>query len=278
MTEQCLVNGLVTHFVDYSDRGFQYGDGVFTTTPVRQGRPALLERHMDRLARDADRLAIEFPHREIVRDLNALLDESSEGILKIQVTRGSGGRGYRMPDIRRTTRVLSVHPPLRLDSQLALRGASTRFCRQRLGCNEALAGVKHMNRLEQILARSEWSDKDIFEGLMLDYEGNLIEGTMTNVFVVKQGVLCTPRLDRCGVEGVMRALVLELAAREGYQACERRMVPEELEAADEIFLTNSVVGVVPVSRVEQETIPVGQITRALQRAVARSLGSDHPPG
>lgn len=277
MTEQCLVNGLVTHFVEHSDRGFQYGDGVFTTTPVRHGRPALLERHMARLARDAARLAIEFPHREIAQDLVALLDQSSEGILKIQVTRGSGGRGYRIPDTRRTTRVLSVHPPIRLDSQLALRGASTRVCLQRLGCNEALAGVKHMNRLEQILARAEWSDKDIFEGLMLDYEGNLIEGTMTNVFVVRHGIVCTPRLDRCGVEGVMRALVLELAGREGYTVCERRMVPEELKAAEEIFLTNSVVGVVPVSRVEQETFPVGEITRALQRAVARCLGSDHPP-
>lgn len=277
MNSECLVNGVATHFVDCLDRGFQYGDGVFTTTPVRHGRPIVLERHMARLARDAARLAIPFPHREIVRDVSALIDEYPEGILKIQVTRGSGGRGYRVPDVPDSTRVISVHPPPHVDPQLTLRGGAVRICHQRLGCNRALAGVKHMNRLEQILARSEWSDADVFEGLMLDYDGNLIEGTMTNVFVVDQGVLTTPLLDRCGVDGVMRSLVLESAAREGYAVCERRIVPDEIKACSEIFLTNSVVGIVPVRRIEKDTFPVGQMTRALQRMVVHTLDADHPP-
>lgn len=267
---RCMVNGHFTRHIECSDRGFQYGDGVFTTTPLQGGTAAFLNRHVARLANDAKRIGIPFPRDELLNDLSSLLEFAHDGILKIQVTRGCGGRGYRSPDPARPTRVLSVHPPVVLDSRHATQGVAVRFCRHHLACNELLAGIKHMNRLEQILARAEWSDPDIFEGLMLDVEGNLIEGTMSNVFVVRGGVLNTPILDRCGVEGVMRNLVLELAVQHGYPVNQGRIRPSELGGADEIFLTNSVIGVYPVRSVEGRSCAVGPLASALRQLIHRA--------
>jgi 4-amino-4-deoxychorismate lyase len=260
-----LVNGEPICRVEASDRGVQYGDGVFTTLPVRSGIPVFLGFHLDRLERDCLRLAIPFPNRELlIREACLLCASWSEAVLKIQITRGSGGRGYRPPDEAVPTRVLGIHPPPDYPPELAREGVAVRFCRTRLGINPALAGLKHMNRLEQILARAEWPLGEIREGLMLDAEGQVTEGTMTNLFLVKDGRIATPSLDRCGVAGVMRALVMEGAAQLGRAVEERRIGPDELDGADELFLTNSVIGVWPVRHLEQRAYPVGPLTREIE--------------
>ena len=122
-----------------------------------------------------------------------------------------------------------------------------RICRQRLGTQPGYAGLKHLNRLEQVLARSEF---DSGEGLMLDEEGCLVEGTSSNLFLLLDGRLHTPIIDRCGVAGVVRSLVLEVAREMRQPVVVRRILPEELEQAEGIFLTGSLLGIRAVDDIE----------------------------
>lgn len=268
-----LVNGRFSDdHASWLDRGFQYGDGVFTTLPVRGGQAVLLDRHVARLARDCDRLGVRFDcAAEIADEADRLCRMIPDAVLKIQITRGSGGRGYRIPHSSLPTRVLTLHSPSWYDESFRTRGVTVRVCNHRLGWNAALAGVKHMNRLEQILARAEWSDERVQEGLMLDQAGFLIEGTMSNLFFIQNARLRTPLLDQCGVHGIMRALVLEVAAGHGIPVEQGRFPRAELDRADEMFLTNSVIGLWPVSRIENMPIPVGPLTRRLASLVTHRL-------
>ena len=269
MSSTILVNGEPTSCVDVRDRGFQYGDGVFTSLPVRQSRPVLLGRHLARLQCDCQRLSIPFPGRELLaREALGLARAGSNGVLKIQITRGPGGRGYRPPAPASPTRVLGLHPSPEYPPELWTEGVQVRFCRTRLSHNPGLAGIKHSNRLEQILARAEWDSDEIQEGLMLDQEGHVTEGTMTNLFLAKSGRVATPKLDSCGVAGVVRALILEAAAEFGLAIEETRLRPEAIYQADELFLTNSVIGVWPVRRLEDRSFPVGSVTREVSRWLA----------
>lgn len=261
-----LVDGEPVSWVDVADRGFQYGDGVFTTLKVLRGVPLFLDAHLARLERDAARLFLPVPDLAVLEaEVRQLCGLKPEGVLKIQWTGGGGGRGYRRPDAPTGTRVLGLHPLPDYPATLHDQGVAVRVCRTRLGINPALAGLKHMNRLEQILARAEWSQADIREGLMLDTGGHVVEGTMTNLFLVRQGKLHTPKLDRCGVAGVMRGWVLAGAAELGLAVEERRLSLDEVRAADELFLTNSVIGLWPVSRLEARAYPVGPISGAIWR-------------
>jgi 4-amino-4-deoxychorismate lyase len=261
-----LVNGEPTPFVDAADRGFQYGDGVFTTLPVRQGTPLFLAEHLARLERDCRRLFLPVPERAaLVREALALCAARPDGVLKIQLTRGVGGRGYRCPEPALGARVLSVHPPPDYPEGLGEEGVEVRVCRARLGINPLLAGLKHTNRLEQILARAEWPPGDIREGLMLDTEGHVTEGTMSNLFLVKDGAARTPKLDLCGVAGVMRGLVMAGLGELGLAVEECRIFLDEVRSADELFLTNSVIGLWPVRRLEGRDFAVGPVTRGAQR-------------
>lgn len=261
-----LVNGRQTSSVDVADRGFQYGDGVFRTLLVCRGQPLFLSRHLVRLEGDCRRLAIPFPDADVLaREAHFLSKTRPEGVLKIQITRGSGGRGYRIPEPALPTRVLTIHPSPDYPPAFREEGVAVRICRSRLGINPDLAGVKHMNRLEQILARAEWTDGEIREGLMLDQEGCVIEGTMTNLFWVKDGILSTPKLNRCGVAGVMRALVMESAPDLGRALVERSIPVDALHEADELFLTNSVIGIWPIRRIGVMDYPVGPVTREISQ-------------
>ena len=264
-----LVNGWQTSDVRVADRGFQYGDGVFSTALVRRGHPLFFSRHLARLEADCRRLAIPFPDLSLLTvEANSLCRMRREGVLKLQITRGPGGRGYRMPDLAVPTRVLTIHPDPDYPHSLHEKGVEVRICNIRLGSNPALAGIKHMNRLEQILARAEWTDPEIREGLMLDREGGVIEGTMSNIFLIKDGMFATPKLDLCGVTGIMRALVMEGASEQGRQVVERRMGLEEVREADELFLTNSVIGIWPIRRIGSRDYPVGPLTRKLMQWLA----------
>ncbi|MGB8167031.1 MAG: aminodeoxychorismate lyase, partial [Chthoniobacteraceae bacterium] len=260
----CRVNGHAASAIDIRDRGFQYGDGVFTTIRVEDGAPLFLGRHFDRLRHDAERLGMAFVGSGVLlEDVRALLGNRRHGVLKIQLTRGMGGRGYRPPETVVPTRVVTFHPPAPYPAEYPSHGVEVRYCRTRLGGNPALAGIKHMNRLEQILARAEWSTGPVAEGLMLDFDGHIVEGIMSNVVLVRDGQLVTPLIDRCGVAGVMRSLIWEGAADLGLSVSEERVTPAGLEAADELFLTNSIIGIWPVRTLEHHHFPVGPVALEL---------------
>lgn len=275
MTVERLINGRSGHSIPAADRGFQYGDGVFTTLPVRSGRPVFLPLHLARLRTDCARLQIPFPGESVLEnEVRQLCRMRAEGVVKIQVTRGSGARGYRLPEPTVPTRVLTlqsvVPPPCAFSEQ----GVTVRWCTHRLGRNPALAGIKHMNRLEQILARSEWDGGGVQEGLMMDPDDALIEGTMSNVFLLVDDTLVTPDVTQCGVAGVMRSVVLAIARDEGIPVEVRTVTCDELDVAREVFLTNSLIRVWPVVALEGKAWPVGLVARHLLTRIDASIRAD----
>lgn len=271
-----LINGEEKSCIEVSDRGFQYGDGVFETIEIANGLPFFLSAHLERLRSGCARLGIAAPDVEkIATEARAVAKSLCRGVLKIIVTRGSGGRGYRPPDHPQPTRVLTAYPMPEQAADFGRRGIRAILCKTRLGSNPALAGIKHMNRLEQILARSEWNTEDAQEGLMLDEESYVIEGTMSNLFMVKKGRLYTPLLDRCGVAGIVRAVVIENAQRAGAEVKMVRLDTATLLEADELFLTNSIIGLWPITQFLERRYTIGPLTREavrwLEESKAREL-------
>lgn len=251
------------------DRGLAYGDGLFETMAVRGGRPVLLERHLARVTAGCQRLRIDLDGAALRSELLAFCAELQQGVAKLIVTRGDGQRGYA-PAAGAPRRILQAggmpaYPPQHAESGVQLFPCATRLAEQPL-----LAGLKHLNRLEQVLARAEWQDAEHAEGLMRDVSGRVIEGVFSNLFVVRHGLLSTPELARCGVAGVMRAELLEQAQGLGIDCHIGDIELDELLAADEVFLCNSLYGVWPVRQLQQRHWPVGPLTRKLQ-AVARHL-------
>ena len=272
-----LVNGEPLDCIASTDRGLLYGDGVFETLAVQDGSCRYWLQHLLRLQAGCERLAIPAVDSELLAtEARRLVAAAGRGVLKIIVTRGSGGRGYRVPEQSIPTRILQLHPWPDFATSCAADGVGVRLCKTRLGHNSALAGIKHLNRLEQVLARQEWDDPDIMEGLLLDTEGRLIEGTMSNLFMISKGVLQTPDLHSCGVAGVMRSVILELAGQQALETgiCDLR--PADLAQADEVFLTNSLIGIWPVAVIDDKRYDKGPLTQRLQALLARH--TDHSGG
>lgn len=267
-----LVNGEYKTHIPVTDRGFQYGDGLFETIEVRRGQAVFLDQHIKRLYQGCLKLHIPAPSLEVLRfEITALCNKfntspenTADCILKIIITRGSGGRGYRQPDILEPTRIISVHPFPDYPQDYVKHGITARFCQTRVGLNPLLAGIKHLNRLEQVMARAEWHDPDIQEGFMLDFNGHIIEGTMSNIFFVKDGTLHTPILCHSGIAGIIRGIIIELAHRNHLAISEHLFFTETLLSADEIFITNSIIGIWPVKQLETHPYPIGSLTRQLQ--------------
>mgnify|MGYP003394292323 CR=1 FL=1 len=247
-----LINGVPANCIDVHDRGLHYGDGLFETFAVSNGEPALWDGHMQRLQLGCQRL--NFPALDLTllrSEALSLSSDVTQGVLKIIITRGGGGRGYRAPSplAAQVTRILALYPWPDYPATFWSEGVTVRVCVTRLGCHPALAGIKHLNRLEQVLARSEWDDASVPEGLMLDIQGNVIEGTMTNLFVVRNGKLLTPDVSQCGVAGVMRNWILACARAAGIPSAITALTLDTVISADEVFLCNSVIGLWPVREI-----------------------------
>ena len=256
MSIVCLVNGIEGAALDPLDRGLQYGDGVFRTLYVVNGKPRWWEEHLAKLAADAMRLSIVCPEASLWQaDLAHLAGRLSGGVIKLLLTRGSGARGYRPPDAPTTTRIL-IHDPTPLVSDTwPAEGLQVCICNLRLSAQPHLAGIKHLNRLENVLARAEWNTPEIHEGLMLDMTGNVISGVMSNLFLWRDGRLLTPRLDQCGVAGVARARLIRHASAAGILVQETRIGLDDVLAADEIMLSNSLIGLRRVARLGERAWP-----------------------
>lgn len=261
-----LLNGESKHTIEISDRGFQYGDGLFETIEVLNGTPVFLDQHLQRLFKGCQRLLLPTPDSDTLRkEAFQLSQGEARAVLKLIVTRGSGGRGYRQPNMIQPTRLFSLHPFPEYPESFKQQGIIARFCDTLLGINPSLAGIKHTNRLEQILARAEWNSSNIQEGLMLDINGNVVEGTMSNLFMVKDQVLYTPTLEQCGVEGILRNILIYLAKQNQIKLIEKRISKEELLSANELFVTNSIIGIWPIKQIETQQFEIGTVTHKLQR-------------
>jgi 4-amino-4-deoxychorismate lyase len=264
------VDGQPADTLSLKDRGLAYGDGLFETIAVRDGFPVLLDRHLFRLTRGCHRLAINLDHGVMTSELLAYAAALGEGVLKLIITRGDSLRGYAFDASVQARRILLGNPPATYPAVNAEHGVRLFPCTTRLSHQPLLAGLKHLNRLEQVLARSEWQDTGHAEGLMLDQAGRVIEGVFSNLFLVRDGALITADLKRCGVEGVMRAELLFQAESLGIPTQITDIPLEQLQWADEVFVCNSVYGVWPVHAYAALSWPVGPLTRKLQ-TIARAL-------
>jgi len=271
--ERAWVNGRAAAKVSVLERGLHYGDGLFETVACVGGQPRFLGRHLRRLGAGCARLGLgPTDLAALADDVRALAREAPRAIIKVLLTRGPAlERGYSVSGRERPTRILLRYAWPEEDPALAQEGVRVRIAGMRLGENPALAGLKHCNRLEQVLARREWADPGILEALMFSSSGALISGTMTNVFLVQDAKLHTPRVDRCGVAGVMREVVLETAAAAGIPAGECVLEAADLARAQELFLTNALIGIRPVRELPGASRAPGPVTRELQARLAPLL-------
>lgn len=261
-----LVNGAVSNSLAAIDRGLAYGDGVFRTLAVRDGRPHAWRHHFQKLERDCDALAIPCPKKpQLTEELDLVAEREPDCAVKIVITRGAGQRGYASPRPVEPTRIVMSFPLPTYREEFGQSGIRARLCSLRLGFQPALAGVKHLNRLENVLARNEWDDSEIAEGLLLDAEGNVIGGTMSNLFIVENGALATPDLSRCGVAGVTRERVFAHAAGHGIVCRVEHIAFGRVLEADEVFMVNSLIGVWQIRELNRKAWMPGLLAARVRR-------------
>ncbi|MDP6967662.1 MAG: aminodeoxychorismate lyase [Gammaproteobacteria bacterium] len=269
-----LINGQPATNLSLADRGLAYGDGVFETIALQGQQLQLWQAHWQRLQHGLHRLGIEVDTSELQQQLRQDIQQALQGwsqvqgVLKIIVTRGIGGRGYAPPATPQLTRIVQVS--LWPDGRASLpeQGVCLHLCRHVWGHNPALAGIKHLNRLDQVLARQEWSAADRHEGLMLNQAGHVQSGVMSNIFVEHQGRLYTPLNDGAGIDGIMAAQVMAIGQAKGIQVHQQAISMDFLQHSDGVFLTNSLNGIWPVVGIADQAYKITAMTRELQSLLA----------
>jgi 4-amino-4-deoxychorismate lyase len=262
-----LVDGEATGLVPADDRGLAYGDGAFETIRATRGVAPWLARHHARLAATCAALGFVAPEAAtLAAEIAEVSAGATRAVVKVIVTRGSGGRGYAPPAPVRPRRIVAAHPwpahpPERWSSGVRIATGRTRLARE-----APLAGAKHLGRIAQVLARAEPCDPTIDEVLMLDTAGEVVECTASNLFAVVDGSLLTPPILGAGVAGIARGWILEHAALLG-GAAERRLLPADLERASELFVCNAIVGAWPVRELDGRAYPVGPRSARIRDAL-----------
>ena len=259
---ECLVDGEISSQVSVLDRGLQYGDGVFETLAVIRGQPRFWQSHMDRLAIGCERQQLPVPPQTVLlREVQTVSAGQGDCVVKIIVTRGLSGRGYAPSVPVVANRIVSSYAWPDDPGHLDQVGIRTRICKLRLALQPALSGIKHLNRLEQVMARSEWTDRSVHEGILLDRQDQVVSAISSNIFLITGDRLLTPRMDRCGVRGVMRANILKAFK----PRCEQRRISlDMLPEADSVFVCNSVRGIFPVVRIDHWEFGISPVIREIQ--------------
>lgn len=265
------VNGAVAGCLPVNDRGLLYGDGVWETIGVQQGKPQLLDWHLERLQTGLQALGITLPDwKGLQQEIDTICTAQQRAVLKLIVTRGAGQRGYNPATGEPPTRILQLSSWPEYPPAYAQQGIRLALCETRMAQQPRLAGFKHLNRLEQVLARGEFGN-DHQEGLVRDYDGNVIEGTMSNLFVIKaDGSVCTPDLGQCGIAGVMRRFIVQTLENIGIQCHIHPLSLRDVEQAQGLFMTNSLIGVWPVRELSGKDYNIPMLIRDLQ-VVIRTL-------
>ena len=247
-----LVNGEFTDGISVMDRGLQYGDGVFRTLKAESGRLRWWKDQYEKLHQDCQALHIQCPEEPLLEtEAGRIAALADIGVVKVMVTRGAGQRGYGWTGQAEPTRIVIGYAA----GQPVTEAIQVRWCDLKLSRQPQLAGIKHLNRLENVLARSEWNDPAIAEGLLTDEAGQVIGGTMTNLFMVEEDTLVTPDLSNCGVAGVARIRLLRAAAKHGQSMKIEAITPERLLQSDQILLCNSLIGIWRVEKLGDKVWP-----------------------
>lgn len=270
-----LINGIASGYVSVTDRGLHYGDGVFETIACVGNSAVFIQQHLNRMENGARKLNIPFPDRQLfLDDINCLLRGSNNNsIIKLILTRGCGKRGYRYEKTQIPTRICMLSAWPDYVARWREHGIATRFCQTQVSVNPQLAGIKSLNRLDSVLASSELGP--VFnEGFLSDIDGNVIEGSMSNIFIVSNGALVTPDLSRCGVNGIMREQIIDIAQNNSIKVETRNITRDELLESREIFISNSVIGACVVKQLEKQSYNTDTMTRTINRILDRRIEAD----
>ncbi|NRB41613.1 MAG: aminodeoxychorismate lyase [Pseudomonadales bacterium] len=264
------LNGQIDYRISKDDRALHFGDGLFETFYITSQGIRLFDLHLYRLKNSLARLKLSIDMSVIQKDIQLALDEVAASNkphnwrLKYVISRGQSQSAYAYNDKITVNRLMILQTFERDVERLQTLGVNVRLCQWRLSQQPALAGIKHLNRLDQVMGRNEWQDEAVFEGLMADQQGRLIEGTMSNLFAVDStGQLITPPLQHCGVAGVMRSAILNKFCVTANIACQEAYLPE-LASLSELFISNALIGIVPIVQCEQYRFDIGPVTQQLQ--------------
>lgn len=260
-TQSYLINGSFDHVISPLDRGFAYGDGIFRTFVMHDSQPEYWPLHYQKLVADCAAINIVCPSAELLMsDLQQLFLPDELAVAKIIITRGEGSRGYTPPAITAPTRVVVKSLMPEYPAERFSVGVHLTVCATRLAPQAKLAGIKHLNRLENVLARMEWGSdyiaSGIADGIMLDMQGNVIECTAANIFARFGDTLITPSLNLCGVAGVTRQRIMSIAHALSLKVSEETFDLKKLLSADEAIICNSLYGAWQVHKVENKTLRV----------------------
>lgn len=281
-----IINGNFHQAISPLDRGFAYGDGVFRTMTVRNNIPQHWPQHYQKLAADCAVIGIVCPSAELlISDFHQLFTEAhtapvsifkanTASVAKIIITRGEAERGYALPAITSPMRVI-VRSALQDFAPINYtNGVQLHVCDTRLAAQPKLAGIKHLNRLENVIARMEWQDEAIFDGLLMDNQDNVIEGTMSNIFARYGSLLLTPDLRQCGVAGITRDQIISFSTLLGLSISITELPLARLMEADEIIICNSLYGAFQVNKIEDRLWEPQALAKKIRNLLSSHLTND----
>jgi len=249
-----IINGSLSQHVAIADRGFNFGDGHFTTIKMAAGQALLLDLHLARLQQACSVLAIEFKQwDELVAAITQQAQSLQDGVLKVTITRGEGGRGYGTLGCSSANWFLQYRSIPAQYSEWASVGIELMLCQYQQTVNPALAGLKTLNRLDQVMIKQELDANGMADGLVCSTDGYVIETSVANVFWVVGDKIYTPSTKRSGVEGVMKTHISGLLNKLGFKLEAEDYTVADVLVADEVFITNSVMEVVPVNRILKQS-------------------------
>lgn len=254
----------MTNGLPFADRGLAYGDGLFETLRLTSSAAPWRDRHCARMAAGAQRLGIPFDAQRFQSAIDELLAARQPGVGKLILTRGVGGRGYTPPAQVSPGWIVQRFPFSPRPRSVYLEGMTIGLCDVRLSHAPHLAGIKHLNRLDQVLAAQQVAGAGWDEGLMLDYRDRPLELTSMNLFARFADVLWTPALDGAGVAGIARDWCLAQAWPLSLAVSHDELTLSRLRDADEVFACNSVAGFVPVRKLGEWQWSPGDTCRTLQ--------------
>lgn len=277
-----LLNGELASQIAITDRAVQYGDGLFETIALIRQKLHNWERHFQRLSQGANLLGFDPPDEKLLRaEIDKLIQFQSDenhaverAIVKIILTRGSGGRGYAIPEYSNVQRIISLHTWPEYPQNYYTDGVDIAELKFRLGIQSHLSSIKHLNRLEQIMAKKELGS-NYQEALILNHNSHIIEGVSSNIYFVHKGVLCMPDLKCSGIAGTIREQIRDI--------CQAKQIPYQvadysitlMPEVSEVFLSNSIIGIWPVKQISLlEPLETPSVLKLLPGPIYRQLGAE----
>ena len=253
--------------VSVYDHGFLYGDGIYETMRAYNGIVFMIEKHLERLGRSASLTKLVIPDAGFITDaVHRTLEANklSGAYIRVTVSRGKGPVGLDPALCKEPTFVVIAEPFREYPEHLYNSGVKLVIANTRRNLVEAInPKIKSLNFLNNIFAKVEAKERGAYEAIMLNVEGVIAEGTVSNIFFVKENVLCTPAPEVGVLDGITRELVISIAKKSGVRVSEGRFYPSDLFSASEVFFTNTTSEIMPVSQVESVSFKVGEVTKSL---------------